>query len=114
MSDRAVFARRADRAFQDLPLAQARRIQAAILELMEEPHARLPGHGAIKLAGAPVAPYRRRVGTWRILFDVDDRAQVIEIVDIRKRDEQTYRAGTSPRPNASRCPSGRLGSSESA
>lgn len=49
------------------------------------------GHGAIKLDHAPVAQYRRRVGTLRILFDVDDGNRVVEILDIRQRDERTYR-----------------------
>ncbi len=38
-----------------------------------------------------MAQYRRRVGDWRILFDIDDREQILAIIDIRKRDEHTYR-----------------------
>ena len=84
---RAVFSRRAQKAFLALPEAQARRLKAAIEELRQEPRR----HGTIKLEHAPVAQYRRRVGDWRILFDIDDRNRVIEIVDIRRRGEQTYR-----------------------
>jgi mRNA interferase RelE/StbE len=84
---RAVFSRRAQRAFLALPTAQARRVKEAIEQLMREPR----GPGTIKLEGAPVAQYRRRVGNWRILFDVNDQDQVVEIVDVRKRDERTYR-----------------------
>ncbi len=84
---RAVFSRRAERAYMNLPESQARRIKEAIERLMQEPR----GHGTIKLEHAPVAQYRYRVGDLRILFDVDDRSQVIEILDIRKRDESTYR-----------------------
>ncbi len=83
---RAIFSRRAQKAFLDLPEREAERVKAAIESLMAAPRA----YGTIKLEHAPVAQYRRRVGSWRILFDIDDKNQVIEIVDIRRRDEQTY------------------------
>ena len=38
-----------------------------------------------KLDSAPVAQYRRRVGDYRILFDIDDDKHILEIVDIRAR-----------------------------
>ncbi len=84
---RAVFSRRAQKAFLDLPDDQAQRTKEAIEKLAEEPR----GHGTIKLEHAPVAQYRHRVGNWRILFDIDDRNEVIEILDIKKRSEKTYR-----------------------
>lgn len=71
----------------ELPQRDAKRVKQAIEKVMRDPR----GQGTIKLEHAPVAQYRRRVGNWRILFDIDDAAQVIEIVDIRKRDEGTYR-----------------------
>ena len=82
---RAVFSRRAEKAFLDLPKNQAQRVKEAIEGLVENPRT----HGTIKLENAPVAQYRYRVGDLRILFDIDDRNQVIEILDIRKRDERT-------------------------
>lgn len=84
---RAVFSRRAERAFLELPIGLARRVRQAIDILIEDPRA----HGTTKLESAPVAQYRCRVGDYRILFDIDDDHQVLEVVDIRKRDEQTYR-----------------------
>ena len=84
---RAIFSRRAQKAFLGLPNDQAERVKEAIARLGEEPR----GHGTIKLEHAPVAQYRHRVGEWRVLFDVDDLGQVIEILDIRRRDEGTYR-----------------------
>lgn len=83
----AVFSSRAHKAFIALPQAQARRVRDAIQRLMQEPRA----HGTIKLDHAPVAEYRYHVGNSRILFDIDDRNHIIEILDIRMRDEQTYR-----------------------
>ncbi|MBM2811170.1 MAG: Plasmid stabilization system protein [Chloroflexi bacterium] len=82
-----LFSSRAQRAFQDLPQRDAEYVRDAILKLQENPRA----HGTIKLAQAPVAQYRYRVGNYRLLFDLDDDNQVIELVDVRKRDERTYR-----------------------
>ena len=84
---RALFSRRAEKAFLDLPTNLARRVKQAVDTLTDEPRA----HGTIKLDSAPVAQYRYRVGDCRILFDIDDDSQVLEIVDIRKRDDQTYK-----------------------
>ena len=84
---RPIFSRRAEKAFLDLPTNLARRVQQAIANLSEEPR----GHRTIKLDSAPVAQYRYRVGDYRILFDIDDDQHILEIVDIRKQDEQTYR-----------------------
>lgn len=82
-----LFSRRAEKAFLALPTKQAQQVKAAIERLMQEPRT----HGTIKLDHAPVGQYRYRLGMLRILFDIDDTNQVIEILDIRKRDEQTYR-----------------------
>lgn len=84
---RAVFSPRARKAFLDLPKPHAQGVREAIERLMSEPRS----HGTLKLESAPVAQYRHRVGNFRILFDIDDKNQVIEILDIRKRDERTYK-----------------------
>lgn len=83
---RAVFSRKARKAFLDLPESQAQRVKEVVQRLMEDPRCR----GTIKLDNAPVAQYRHRTGDLRVLFDIDDRNQVVEILDIRKRDERTY------------------------
>ena len=36
------------------------------------------------------AQYRLRVGSYRILYDVDDRKKTVWILAIRKRNERTY------------------------
>ena len=83
----AIFSRQARKAFMALSDPEARRVRAAILELAQNPR----GRGTLKLEHAPVAEYRRRVGNLRILFDIDDSAQRLEILDIRMRNERTYR-----------------------
>ena len=82
----AIFSRRAEKAFLDLPTKEAQRVKQAVEKLEQNPRT----YGAIKLENAPVASYRYRVGNDRLLFDIDDEAKLIEILDIRKRDERTY------------------------
>ncbi len=79
--------RRAHRALRDLPAEDARRVADALLRLQDDPRTM----GVIKLTGVVVAEYRLRVGNYRILFDIDDQASVVEVLDIRRRSEGTYR-----------------------
>jgi len=83
----AIFSRRTEKAFLDLPIKEAQRVKLAIEKLEQNPRT----YGTIKLENVPVASYRYRVGNYRILFDIDDEAKVVEILDIRKRDERTYK-----------------------
>jgi len=83
----AIFSRRAEKAFLDLPTKEAQRVKQAIEKLEQNPRP----YGTLKLENVPVASYRYRVGNNRILFDIDDEAKVIEILDVRKRDERTYK-----------------------
>lgn len=82
-----IFSRRAEKAFLDLPDRYARQVREAIDKLRENPYSR----GTVKLQNAPVAQYRYRAGDYRILSDIDDENQVIELLDIRRRSERTYR-----------------------
>ncbi|OIP26871.1 MAG: type II toxin-antitoxin system mRNA interferase toxin, RelE/StbE family [Chloroflexi bacterium CG08_land_8_20_14_0_20_45_12] len=84
---RVTFSHRAEKVFLNLPDKETRRIKEAIEKLKQDPRT----HGTIKLENAPVAAYRYRVGYERILFDIDDESKLIEILDIRKRDEHTYK-----------------------
>ena len=70
-----------------MPERDARAIKAALERLQQEPRT----HGTVKLENAPVAQFRHRVGNYRILFDVDDGHKVVEVLDIRRRSERTYR-----------------------
>lgn len=84
---KVIFSHRAERSFLNLPDTDARRIKEEIKKLEEQPRT----YGTIKLENAPVAGCRYRVGNYRILFDIDDEAKVIEILDIRKRNESSYK-----------------------
>lgn len=83
----AVFSSKAEKVFLQLDKKLAKQVADSIRKLRENPRM----YGTIKLENAPVASYRYRVRDWRILFDVDDKAKIIEILDIRKRGEKTYK-----------------------
>jgi len=42
-----------------------------------------------RLKNQPAA-WRRRVGVWRIFFDLDPHLRVVDVVDIRRRTSTTY------------------------
>ena len=75
------FRGRADRQFQQIPPPHFRRIEQAIDGLANDPRP----HGAIKLTGE--TGYRLRIGDYRILYDIDDTAQVITIYRVGHRRE---------------------------
>jgi mRNA-degrading endonuclease RelE of RelBE toxin-antitoxin system len=45
---------------------------------------------SIKTLKAHDYQYRLRVGDYRILFDADTRVEIIEVQEVKKRDESTY------------------------
>lgn len=34
--------------------------------------------------------YRLRVGSYRVLFDIEDELRIVEIEEVKKRDDRTY------------------------
>jgi mRNA-degrading endonuclease RelE of RelBE toxin-antitoxin system len=42
-----------------------------------------------RLKDYPIA-YRRRVGSWRILFDVDGDARIVTVQEVARRTSHTY------------------------
>ncbi len=59
------------------------KIRDAILALASAPRP----HGAKKLENAM---YRIRIGRYRVIYSVDDKAREIIILKVAKRDERTY------------------------
>lgn len=83
----AIFSRRAEKAFLKLEKNEAKPLKEAILTLQKKPRR----VGTIKLENVPVGTYRYRVGNHRIIFDIDDNDKILEILDIAKRDDRTYK-----------------------
>jgi len=72
---------RAERELDRLPLAVARRIWHKLLALEKEPRPR----GAIKLEGTD--GHRIRIGDYRVVYLVDDRERVVDVIRIAHRRE---------------------------
>jgi mRNA interferase RelE/StbE len=60
------------------------KIEIAIFQLGLNPRPR----GSIKLKGSDL--YRIRVENYRILYDINDIINIIDIIAIRRRNERTY------------------------
>jgi mRNA interferase RelE/StbE len=83
---RLTFSRNAQRSLRRLPPEGRRRLDGAIAEMERDP---LSGD-VVLLKDYPVG-YRRRVGPYRILFDIDRATQSVQIQDIERRTSTTYR-----------------------
>jgi len=74
--------RSAEKELEDLPDHVHDRIAERLLALEQNPRPR----GVRKLRGR-AEEYRLRVGDYRVLYVVDDAAQVVEVIAIRHRRE---------------------------
>lgn len=83
-----LFSKRAEKSFLKLPDKKTKsKIKKIMVALRKNPRRT----GTIKLQTNFLAPYRFRVGNYRILFDINDKQNQILIFDIKRRDEKTYR-----------------------
>ncbi len=80
-----VIANRARRTKRDMPRADAEQIDAAYVEMRKDPYS-----GDIKFLKGTDRALRRRVGAWRIMFDVYEDRRVVLINDVQRRDSSTY------------------------
>ena len=71
----------ARREFRRLPIRVKERVRATVEALADDPRPQ----GCKKLRG--VGAYRVRVGDYRVIYDVDDVAQVVTILRIKHRRE---------------------------
>lgn len=88
MSDdgrRVELAPAAQRQLRRLPPGNAARLRGPILALAIEP--RPPG--AVKLAGSDF--WRLRVGDLRVIYVIDDAANLVIVLKVARRSESTYR-----------------------
>ena len=76
-----------------LPLRQLRKIDrqdnAAIRQAVNGLDA-MPECAGVKALGNHEYGYRLRVGCYRILFDFDGEVRIVEIQEVKERDEHTY------------------------
>ena len=80
MSYQVDIAPAAQRDVKRLPPEIVRKVDAAMLELEQTPRP----HGCTKLEGSE-DEYRVRVGDYRILYVIDDKAKLVTIARVRHR-----------------------------
>jgi mRNA interferase RelE/StbE len=86
VSWRLTFSRNAQRSLRRLPPDIRRRLDGAFAEMAQDP---LSGD-VVMLRDYPVG-YRRRIGPYRVLFDVDQATRSVQVQEIERRTSTTYR-----------------------
>jgi mRNA-degrading endonuclease RelE of RelBE toxin-antitoxin system len=86
MTWNVVLSNRAERALGRVPARDRRRIAQALLSMEQEP---LSGD-VVPLKGPYEGSFRRRVGSWRIIFALKWDAQVVFVADVARRTSTTY------------------------
>lgn len=76
---------RARKSLDRMPATDRRRAETAIQAMRTDP---LSGD-VVKLKGMDV--FRRRVGSYRIIFDIDFKARAVRVFDVLRRSITTYR-----------------------
>lgn len=79
-----LLANRAEKGLRHLPAADLDRILAALEEMEIDP---LAGD-VLKLKGTEA--FRRRVGSYRIIFGIDTDSNVVRVMDVLRRTSTTY------------------------
>ncbi len=80
-----VLAKRAQKEVAKAPAKSQRLLRAALEQMSENPFS-----GDLVRLTSERATWRRRVGAYRIFFDVDLDLQRVEVVDIARRTSTTY------------------------
>ncbi len=75
----------AERALRKVPRADLEHISAAFAEMCSDPYS-----GDVKFLRGMGAVFRRRVGYWRILFELDSDKQLIIVLAFKRRGSKTY------------------------
>ena len=76
----------AAQALRRIPKGDLERINTALNAMRNDP---LAGD-VIPLKGRYAGSFRRRVGSWRIIFALNDQRKMIEVQDILRRTSTTY------------------------
>ena len=75
----------ARRALERMPAADRRRVLAALDAMEQNPFS----GDIVRLKAQPIA-WRRRVGNWRILFDIEPEKRRVLVHDVVRRTSTTY------------------------
>ena len=80
-----IIANRARRAIRDLPRTDGEQILDALEEMRTDPYT-----GDIKFLKGTNRALRRRVGLWRILFEVLTDRRIVVVEDVERRGSHIY------------------------
>jgi len=80
-----ILANQASRAIRRVPYYERAQIRVALRLLSDDPYS-----GDIKLLEGTNGTLRRRVGNWRILYQLDRERKVIVVTGIKRRGSNTY------------------------
>jgi mRNA-degrading endonuclease RelE of RelBE toxin-antitoxin system len=76
----------AEKNLRRAPRHERERLLKALEEMSQDPFA----GDIVRLHNQPTA-FRRRVGDWRIFFDVDSKQKLLDVLYIERRTTTTYR-----------------------
>ncbi len=80
-----LLAKSAEKQLSKLPARDAERVIAALRQMRDDPF----GGDIVYLKGEQGA-LRRRVGNWRIIFELDTKSHTVFIIAILRRTSTTY------------------------
>jgi mRNA-degrading endonuclease RelE of RelBE toxin-antitoxin system len=75
----------ARRALRDVPRPDIDQIDAALEEMRNDPYS-----GDIKFLKGADRTLRRRIGSWRVLFEVHPDREIVLILAVERRSSTTY------------------------
>ena len=80
-----VIANRARRAMRNMPRADAEQIDAAFVDMRADPYG-----GDVRFLKGTDRALRRRIGDWRIMYEVHADRRIIIVNDVERRASNTY------------------------
>ncbi|HTT80145.1 MAG TPA: hypothetical protein VMF86_10740 [Stellaceae bacterium] len=81
-----LLARAAERSLRSMPVRDRRRVNAALNDMKADPFA----GDVTALKGEYRGLFRRRVGSWRVIFELDAARRLVRVHDILRRSSTTY------------------------
>jgi mRNA interferase RelE/StbE len=80
-----ILANQASRTIRRAPLNEQDQIRAALRLLSDDPYT-----GDVRLLKGTHGTLRRRVGYWRIIYELNHKSKVIVVTAIKRRGSNTY------------------------
>ena len=85
MTWKLVVTRPAEKELNKVPDKDLKHIRKALIQMTEDPFS-----GDVVYLKSMGDSVRRRVGSWRIIFDVDVELKIVFVTSIRRRTSTTY------------------------